>query len=533
MKGFIATYKSCTCASDDCSGRGSRGGVCADCGSTKLEEVRIHCSGIPVDYLRSNHDADVPRCEHAETNANQSITVNTQEPMVHATTAYAGCHSTIDAGVQSEGADDLLLLRELNRKLAEKLDLIAWQKRCADEQITILRRQKNAVEEQLVILSRQKKDVEEQLHIAGEQIETQSAHIGAQGVLVKELQSRLWDKHGIPRSETVNPVTPPERPPQQYKVSQSTLKWLNDDNIAGNEELPRRSHSQHSHSGHSHSAEEDGMAGSPHTSPPRMKKPVTISISQRMSKDSDGAWDSGDSNPQPQCTKSNSWLAYDGPEDGVATLRLRGLPYRAKVSDVMAFLGVYCQFLAPEDAITLAMNRDGRPSGLALVRMQAAAARRAQKELDRKMLGSRYVEVFGPLPYHRYRQQNLPTTGQQVANEIRAIIQMKGAVLMSKLGASLSDQSKQYLKYTGLGLKSIVEVHPEFKFIGEKRSEHVTLAWEEQSLFTHAPQYSLHEWECPSHAYDDGGWNKAIDAERHEEYYSLASQAFPQKLALV
>merc|ERR1712224_1043309 len=85
-------------------------------------------------------------------------------------------------------------------------------------------------------------------------------------------------------------------------------------------------------------------------------------------------------------------------DDSHPTLRLRGLPYTATEQDVKNFFGYHTRFFNTENPIRLLLNRDGRPSGLAtVVFISQATARIAQRDLDRKMIGSRYIEVFGPL----------------------------------------------------------------------------------------------------------------------------------------
>lgn len=55
-------------------------------------------------------------------------------------------------------------------------------------------------------------------------------------------------------------------------------------------------------------------------------------------------------------------------------------------------------FRTSMEAIEIIINRDGRPSGMALVYFSSKrATKAAQMVLDKKNLAHRYVEVFGPL----------------------------------------------------------------------------------------------------------------------------------------
>lgn len=77
---------------------------------------------------------------------------------------------------------------------------------------------------------------------------------------------------------------------------------------------------------------------------------------------------------------------------GSGWLRLRGMPYTASQRDVAEFLADYA---VPETDITIKYGTDGRPSGEAFVQMDSEeTAYAAKPALDRKSMGSRFIEVF-------------------------------------------------------------------------------------------------------------------------------------------
>lgn len=76
----------------------------------------------------------------------------------------------------------------------------------------------------------------------------------------------------------------------------------------------------------------------------------------------------------------------------VSTLRLRGLPYRATVEDVLAFFEGY-EVVA--DMVRMGRDRDGRASGECWVSFGSEEeASRAQRERNKEHIGDRYVEIF-------------------------------------------------------------------------------------------------------------------------------------------
>eukprot|EP00927_Polykrikos_kofoidii_P008138 TRINITY_DN13379_c0_g1_i1.p1 TRINITY_DN13379_c0_g1~~TRINITY_DN13379_c0_g1_i1.p1 ORF type:complete len:303 (-),score=42.54 TRINITY_DN13379_c0_g1_i1:117-1025(-) len=78
---------------------------------------------------------------------------------------------------------------------------------------------------------------------------------------------------------------------------------------------------------------------------------------------------------------------------------LRGLPYQVTEDEIAEFLseqGIGA-FLAIEKPVTIVLTAQGRPSGLAEVRLMPFADMPLVRQMvDRKYLGGRYVEVFLP-----------------------------------------------------------------------------------------------------------------------------------------
>jgi len=157
------------------------------------------------------------------------------------------------------------------------------------------------------------------------------------------------------------------------------------------------------------------------------------------------------------------------------SLRLRGLPFDATESDVWAFFDGHARFFRPENPVVLIPNRYGRPSGLAIVSfMNQAAARIAQKDLDRKTMGTRYIEVFGPLKGISRTSNEGSITQITVLQELRAHLSKKDSMLMSMLGVLLSDEARHYLRSNGIGLKEFFEkCADEFVVEGKRGEEQV------------------------------------------------------------
>lgn len=79
--------------------------------------------------------------------------------------------------------------------------------------------------------------------------------------------------------------------------------------------------------------------------------------------------------------------------EGSGWLRLRGLPFSASIEDVISFMEEAAVVTEWDAAIKY--GTDGRPSGEAYVQVDSReTAEEAIKILDRKHMGSRFIEVF-------------------------------------------------------------------------------------------------------------------------------------------
>ncbi|CAK0803803.1 unnamed protein product, partial [Prorocentrum cordatum] len=199
-------------------------------------------------------------------------------------------------------------------------------------------------------------------------------------------------------------------------------------------------------------------------------------------------------------------------EDHDSALQLRGLPYRATLGDVRAFLGRHARNLkddASGQSIHLVMNRDGRPSGFAKVQLNSPqAAHAARDELNNKSMevaqgdagpraaatkANRYVEVFlFPERPNKLRFKKEKTfdmgeqcveqgvcdiTAEQVYAECCAYMATpgRGQLLLSMLGVALSPAARNYLKRTDQGLKQFLLQHPQVLAVeGAKGRETIT-----------------------------------------------------------
>lgn len=210
-------------------------------------------------------------------------------------------------------------------------------------------------------------------------------------------------------------------------------------------------------------------------------------------------------------------------EENEAAVQLRGLPYRATVADIKAFLGRHAQTLKDEGSVQLVLNRDGRPSGFARVQFDSpATARLVRDDLHMKKMEApgakeagpavaatpgaigaqaqnqgqeRYVEIFlfSERP-NKLRFKKIPVadgstakedeefeamgvTKDQVAMECREHMASpgKGQLLLSMLGVALSQGARLYLKKTDQGLKHFLAQYPqEFSVDGAKGRECVS-----------------------------------------------------------
>lgn len=70
---------------------------------------------------------------------------------------------------------------------------------------------------------------------------------------------------------------------------------------------------------------------------------------------------------------------------------MRGLPFSAGKDDILDF---FKDFSVSESSIHITLNYDGRPTGEAYVEFAGSQESEAAMGKDRKMLGSRYIELF-------------------------------------------------------------------------------------------------------------------------------------------
>ena len=181
------------------------------------------------------------------------------------------------------------------------------------------------------------------------------------------------------------------------------------------------------------------------------------------------------------------WADVSDSEEGakqMRTLKLRGLPFSATVTDIKNFLGQHVQYVEDGSCIYIVHDRDGRSSGLAeIIFMTSTAAKKCQAEEHMQkmfvetvppsanIVQERYIEVFlreDRLPFEHFRRQrsnvHRATLGIEepfVANETvllsdctRYWESMKGCTsVLSAVGNALSMESRQYLCSQHLGLK--------------------------------------------------------------------------------
>uniref|UniRef100_M4ER17 RRM domain-containing protein n=1 Tax=Brassica campestris TaxID=3711 RepID=M4ER17_BRACM len=107
----------------------------------------------------------------------------------------------------------------------------------------------------------------------------------------------------------------------------------------------------------------------------------------------DGGRGGGSGGHSPRRNVQRVRSSDDGKEnaDHTGILRLRGLPFSAGKEDILDF---FKDFDLSEDSIHVTVNGEGRPTGDAFVEFGSAEESRAAMVKDRKMLGSRYIELF-------------------------------------------------------------------------------------------------------------------------------------------
>lgn len=192
-------------------------------------------------------------------------------------------------------------------------------------------------------------------------------------------------------------------------------------------------------------------------------------------------------------------LTGESPEDGLGpcTVQLRGLPFRATIADIKAFLGDHAaNLVSTEPSIRLLLNRDGKPSGFARLQFTSPqAAQLCREQLHKQPMGDRYVEVLACVDRTtKTRQRRAAEAGalvgaadacgpegdgdqERVLQECREHMRSQGPhLLLSMLGIALSAPARNYLRRTNLGLKHFLARHPEFRVEGPKGGEKVLWA---------------------------------------------------------
>lgn len=175
-------------------------------------------------------------------------------------------------------------------------------------------------------------------------------------------------------------------------------------------------------------------------------------------------------------------------------LQLRGLPFRATLTDIQRFLGEHAHHLiTSEPAIKLLLNKDGRPSGFAKVQFATQqAAQQCRDALHKRQMGDRYIEVLAcsdragrPARGPRRETDGGAAHGgehhdddgkERVLQECRLHMQKPGYenILLSMLGIALSAPAREYLRRANLGLKHFLARFPhEFRVEGPKGCEKV------------------------------------------------------------
>lgn len=209
--------------------------------------------------------------------------------------------------------------------------------------------------------------------------------------------------------------------------------------------------------------------------------------------------------PSTSQVQGSAVISANGDDDGMnpCTVQLRGLPFRATVADIRAFLGSHAQHLVNgEPPIRLLLNRDGRPSGFARVQfVSPEAAKAAREELHKHPMNDRYIEVLAcseRAGKARHRRTATAEGGidpaesggagefvdgaseaierERVLQECRDHMCTPGRnhLLLSMLGIALSPPARAYLRRQNLGLKHFLARFPnEFRVEGPKGCEKV------------------------------------------------------------
>lgn len=94
--------------------------------------------------------------------------------------------------------------------------------------------------------------------------------------------------------------------------------------------------------------------------------------------------------PRPKKSIDKDQLEY------TEILKLRGLPFTVKRSDILKFFGE--EFKLSDDKIQIAARSDGRVTGEAFVEFPSAEEAKKAMRKDKQTIGSRYIELFPSTP---------------------------------------------------------------------------------------------------------------------------------------
>nr|XP_043634055.1 G-rich sequence factor 1-like isoform X2 [Erigeron canadensis] len=84
-------------------------------------------------------------------------------------------------------------------------------------------------------------------------------------------------------------------------------------------------------------------------------------------------------------------------------LKLRGLPFTVKKSDILNF---FKNYRVADEKVHIACRPDGKVTGEAYVTFESTEAAMEAMERDRKMIGTRYVELFPSTPDEARRAES-------------------------------------------------------------------------------------------------------------------------------
>ncbi|CAI9110491.1 OLC1v1010534C3 [Oldenlandia corymbosa var. corymbosa] len=89
--------------------------------------------------------------------------------------------------------------------------------------------------------------------------------------------------------------------------------------------------------------------------------------------------------------------------DYTEVLKLRGLPYSVKKSEIVKFFG---DFNLTEDKVHIGYRHDGKATGEAFVEFASAEEAKKAMRRDNKLIGSRYIELFPSTPDEARRAES-------------------------------------------------------------------------------------------------------------------------------